>query len=70
MQKHYIYVAERIKLAPAVSTKSNERQGHLRLAISPNSNRRHSTEGVSQQNIHQFSSACANLASAITGLVP
>ena len=70
MQEHHIYVAERIELTPAISAKSNERQGQLKLAIFASSNGRRSTESVSQQNIHQFGSARANLASATTGLVP
>ena len=70
MQEHHIDVAERIELAPAISAKSNERQGHLKLAIFASSNGRRSTEGVSQKNIHQFGSVCANLASAAAGQVP
>jgi hypothetical protein len=70
MQQHNINVAERIELAPAISAKSNQSQGHLSLAISTSRCGRSSAKNVSQQNINQFRSTRANLASASTSLVP
>jgi hypothetical protein len=70
MQQHNVNVAKRVELAPAVSAKSNKRQGHLSLAISTSRCGRCSTKDVSQQNINQFRSTRANLASASTSLVP
>jgi hypothetical protein len=48
MQQHNVNVAERIELDPAISAKSNQRQGHLRLAISTSRRGRCSAEDVSQ----------------------
>jgi hypothetical protein len=69
MQQHNIDIAERIELAPAIATKSNKRQGHLSLTISTSRCGRCSPEDVSQQNINQFRSMRANLASASTSVV-
>jgi hypothetical protein len=70
MQQHDVNVAKRIELAPAISAKSNQRQGHLSFTISTSRRGRCSAEDVSQQNINQFRSTRANLAPASTSLVP
>jgi hypothetical protein len=70
MQQHNVNVAERIELASTVSAKSNKRQGHLSLVISGSCCGRCSAKGVSQQDVNQFRSTRANLASASTSLVP
>jgi hypothetical protein len=47
MQQHNVNVAERIELAPAISTQSNERQGQLSFTISTSRRGRCSAENVS-----------------------
>ena len=46
MQEHDVNVAERIELAPAISAKSNQRQGHLSFTISTSRRGRCSAEDV------------------------
>jgi hypothetical protein len=70
VQQHDVNVAERIELPPAIAAESNKRQGHLSLAIPTSRCGRCSAKHVSQQNINQFRSTRANLASAPTSLVP
>src|SRR5205823_14629293 len=68
MQQHDVNVTERIKLAPAISTESNQCQPNLHPAIFVSS-RSSSTENVLQQNIDKLSAPRANFAATPSGLV-
>src|SRR4029434_9349175 len=65
VQKHYIDVAKRIQLAPAVPAERDQRERSLRL---PDRVRRCSKD-VAQNHVHEFAAPRADLAAAATGLM-